>query len=103
MTFHSVEKAVELKNLIDHAHLYLPPIGRCLSLEKDFTADYICEEDEEDFRAGYIYHEDMKAIQKKQKQKRTAIRHSKVNSIQEKISRLYCLEGYSMSGYGFED
>ena len=31
-----LEKAVELKRLIDSAHLYLPVVGYCLSLEEEY-------------------------------------------------------------------
>ena len=31
-----LEKAVELKRLIDSAHLYFPVVGYCLSLEEEY-------------------------------------------------------------------
>ena len=47
MNYQTAAKAVELKNLIDKAHLYLPKIGRCLSLELEFKREYTDFEDEE--------------------------------------------------------
>ena len=48
MTFQTAAKALELKNLIDHAHKYLPDIGRCLSVELDFRREHIDPEEEEE-------------------------------------------------------
>ena len=48
MAFQTVAKAVELKNLIDHAHTYLPTIGRCLSLELEYRYGHMHQDDDDD-------------------------------------------------------
>jgi hypothetical protein len=52
MSFEMVDKAMELKELIDAAHLYLPRIGQCISLAQDymqerFGLDYDTDSDSE--------------------------------------------------------
>ena len=82
MLFETVAKAVELKRLIDYAPRYLPKIGRCPSLEKEFRANYILGDDEEP--------EEDETPQ--------------INVIQRLLELLHGdTEGYSMNSRGFED
>ena len=92
MTFRTVAKAVELKNLIDHAHKYLPNIGRCISVELDFRRRHIdLEEGEEDISYYRKW---------KQKTSRTPLKFEK---LQKKLANIYNLKGYETEKYGFED
>jgi hypothetical protein len=86
MSFQTVEKAVELKKLIDHAHLYLPQIGHCRSLEKEF----------------FFNHGDDSTYEKRKATKSDAITYKVLDTIQEKLHSFYRMEGYSMGGkYGY--
>jgi hypothetical protein len=77
MTFQTAAKAVELKNLIDHAHTYLPTIGRCLSLELEYRYDHMHQDDDDE--------------------------DSKLEELQEKLVKIYDSKGYKMARSGFED
>jgi hypothetical protein len=76
MSFQTVEKAVELKRLLDHVHRFVPKIGRCFSLEKDFKDLHFNEESD-------ITDEET----------------TKINGIREKLNILYDLEGYHLKDY----
>ena len=90
MTFQTAVKALELKNLIDHAHKYLPDIGRCISVELDFRREHMDpeEEDEEDEENSY-YRKEKAAL--------------KLEKLQNKLVSIYNLKGYEMEDSGFED
>jgi len=97
---------VELKNLIDHAHRYLPKIGQCLSLELKFRRvhiDYL--KDNED---RYYYNDDDDDDDDdgdddgnggKEEEKQEI----KLEEIQNKLVKIYDLEGFRMEKSGFED
>src|SRR5436190_13278673 len=104
MNYQTAAKAVELKNLIDKAHLYLPKIGRCLSLELEFKREYTDFEDEEGDDDNKYY------TKKKQKYGETEERIGKteytartLEEIQDKLAKIYDIEGFRMKGSGFED
>ena len=84
MNFHTAAKAVELKELIDNAPSYLPPIGRCISLEKDFMDEVI------------LIHQDYPDREDGDEET------SPVERIQNKLIRLYETKAYHMDDHGFE-
>jgi hypothetical protein len=91
MTFHKAAKAVELKELIDHAPYYLPQIGRCISLEKEFNEHYksnCMNVDSEN--------EDSEDSDSEDSEDKT----SPIEPIQNKLIRLYETKGYHMSHTG---
>jgi hypothetical protein len=87
MAFQTVERAVELKKLIDHAHLYLPQVGHCRSLEKGF----------------FLKHSPNSSAYKKRKASERDVKTYKaLDTIQEKLGSFYGMEGYSMGNkYGY--
>lgn len=105
MNFQTAAKAVELKNLIDNAHLYLPKIGRCVSLEVEFKREYLIPEDEmydddydDDDDDDYDDDDD---DDKEEERQRTKTRT--LEKIQDKLTRIYDLQGFRMEESGFKD
>jgi hypothetical protein len=47
MAFLTLEKAVELKKLIDTVHRYLPRMGRCVSVEEDFKESHFIDDEDD--------------------------------------------------------
>jgi hypothetical protein len=81
MTFHTAAKAVELKELIDNAPAYLPQIGRCILLEKEFREDYM-------------------RVRKEDSDSKDE--NSPIECIQNKLIGLYEMKGYHMNDEGFQ-
>ena len=81
MNFQTAAKAMELKNLMDHAHQYLPNMGRCLSLELQYRREQIDGEEMDGDEEEY----------------------PKPEEIQDKLVKIYDLQNYRMENSGFED
>jgi hypothetical protein len=96
MNFQTATKAVELKNLIDNAHLYLPDIGRCLSLELKFRRPHIRDDDEDDDDEDDD--EDDGATQETVEGVMATL-----EKIQDKLAKIYDMQGFRMQRSGFED
>jgi hypothetical protein len=94
--FQTTAKAVELKELIDNAHRYLPETGRCLSLELHYRRRHIDPEEdvEEDYDDDY---DDDNNNDRTVKDKRDTL-----EKIQDELVKVYDVEGFRMEDSGFE-
>jgi len=104
MNFQTVAKAVELRNLIDNAHLHLPKIGHCVSLEAEFKREHILtdvevyiDDDDNDIPNHYKYYKE------EEKNTGAGTMVQSLEEIQDKLSRIYDFQGFRMQPSGFED
>jgi hypothetical protein len=104
--FQTAAKAVELKNLIDHAHQYLPKVGRCLPLELEFRHNHIYPEEEADEDYDYTSYNgdgDGKEGEKQITKWKLQTKERTFEKLQYKLAKIYDLEGFRMEKSGFED
>jgi len=86
-----VEKAVELKNVIDNAHRHLPNIGLCLSLELEYRHNNQREDDHNsDFFNDHDHDED--------EEEKALL--DKLEEMQEKLQQMYETKGFERDSSG---
>ena len=86
-----VERAVELKNVIDNAHRHLPYIGRCLSLELEYRHNNHREDDDN----SDFFNDDDDDGDEEEK----AVL-DKLEEMQEKLQKIYETEGFERDSSG---
>jgi hypothetical protein len=86
-----VEKAIELKNVIDNAHIHLPDIGRCLSLELEYRHNYHREDDDNSDFFNDIDNDD-------DEEEETVL--DKLEEMQEKLQQMYKTKGFERDWSG---
>jgi hypothetical protein len=106
MSFEMVDKAMELKELIDAAHLYLPQIGQCISLAQDymqerFGLDYDTGSDSESEYS--LSDEDSDQEEQKEQKDEGEEEVPKARTIQAKLRCLFNLKNHAMGTFNLYD